>query len=102
MNIVTINVTKQIIKKEHKKMPTENSKNKPGVSQAAEPVKGNKKQKRTAKTAIMGVMMLLVIASIAYSTAIIVLGTEGYIPLIMVAPQAAFAVVALIMRFTKQ
>ena len=84
------------------------------------PVKGNnkkatkprKKAKKLTKAqresariernrVILGLGQLLVVISIAYSTAVIVLGTEGYIPLVMIAPQAVLAVVITSKHFTK-
>lgn len=53
------------------------------------------------KSATMGVMQLFVVASIAYSTAVIAMGTEGYVPLALVAPQALWAVCTLVKRFSK-
>jgi hypothetical protein len=50
---------------------------------------------------IVGLLLLFVVASIAYSTSVIVMGTTGPIPLIMVAPQALFALYTLVKRFTK-
>lgn len=50
---------------------------------------------------IMGIMQLFVVASIAYSTAVIAMGTEGYIPLALVVPQALWAICTLVKRFSK-
>jgi len=50
---------------------------------------------------IIGVLLLFVVASIAYTTTVIAMGTEGYVPLILAAPQAIFGVVVLFKQFTK-
>lgn len=55
---------------------------------------------KNVKQGIMGIVQLIVVASIAYSTAVIVLGTEGYIAKALVVPQALWAVCLLIKRFT--
>jgi len=60
-----------------------------------------KKSKRNHRNGIIGVMQLFAVASIAYSTVVIGMGTEGYIPLIMVAPQAILAVAIAIHKFAK-
>lgn len=50
---------------------------------------------------ILGIAIALVIVSIAYSTAVILLGTKGLTPKIMLAPQVAFGVIVLGMAFSK-
>lgn len=60
-----------------------------------------KKQDSAFKSAIMGICLLLAVISIAYSTAVIALGTEGITPLIMIAPQAILALGIAIRQFTK-
>lgn len=50
---------------------------------------------------IIGILLLLAVASIGYSTVVIVMGTSGVVPVIMVVPQAILGVVILIMKFTK-
>jgi len=62
-----------------------------------------KVQKKTnsIKNYIIGIATLFVIASIAYSTVVIALGTQGLIPKILIVPQAIYAFVILIKRFTK-
>ncbi len=61
----------------------------------------NNNQNKTNKLngTIEGMAMLIVIASISYSTAVIALGTEGIVPLIMVAPQALFGLFVLAKKF---
>ena len=60
-----------------------------------------KVKKERSFSGIIGLLQLFVIASIAYSTAVIAMGTEGYIPLALVAPQTLWAVCTLVARFTK-
>lgn len=64
-------------------------------------VKTPKKSSGKFKNSIIGVMQLFAVASIAYSTVVIAIGTEGVVPLVMVAPQAVLAVVIAINKFTK-
>lgn len=64
-------------------------------------VKKPSARKTATKNSIMGVLLLFAVASIAYSTVVIVLGTEGYIPMILVAPQALLAVTIAINKFAK-
>lgn len=63
----------------------------------------NKKKTKSHKVSdiIVGVLLLFVVASIGYSTTVILMGTEGYIPAVLIAPQAVFAVIVLIKQFTK-
>lgn len=86
-------------------MAKKNTKEIEGVStEAPEKVAAKKsaKNKRSSiVAAIMGIGMLLSVISIAYSTTTIVLGTEGYVPLVMIAPQATLALAILTKRFTK-
>lgn len=63
--------------------------------------KPKNKQNSPFKSVIIGVGLLLAIISITYSTAVIALGTEGFTPLIMVAPQAILALSIAIKQFTK-
>lgn len=76
-----------------------------GVSTDA-PVKTS--AKKTAKNkvnttfaVIMGIGNLAVIASIAYSAAVIVLDTEGITPLILISPMVIFAIIKLVKQFIK-
>lgn len=50
---------------------------------------------------IMGVLQLFVVASISYSSYIVIMGTDGLIPKLLIAPQIAWATVILITKFTK-
>lgn len=65
-------------------------------TEADKPKKSNKK----AKKGIIGVLQLLAVASIAYSTTVIIIGTEGYIPMVLVAPQAILATAIAIKKFS--
>lgn len=51
--------------------------------------------------AIIGIGLALVVVSIAYSVVVILLGTEGLLPKIMLAPQAIFALIVLGVAFAK-
>jgi hypothetical protein len=64
-------------------------------------IKTSKKSKNNSKSVIIGILQLFAVASITYSTVVIAIGTEGYIPLVMVAPQAILALVLLINKFIK-
>lgn len=64
-------------------------------------IKTSKKSSGKFKNSIIGVMQLFAVASIAYSTVVIAIGTEGIIPLVMIAPQAILAVVIAINKFVK-
>lgn len=64
-------------------------------------IKTSKKSKNNSKSTIIGIMQLFAVASIAYSTVVIAIGTEGYLPLILVAPQAILAVAIAINKFSK-
>mgnify|MGYP006359308225 CR=1 FL=1 len=50
---------------------------------------------------LTGMLQLFVLASIGYSTYIVFLGTDGIAPKVMLIPQAVFAVVLAIQKFTK-
>jgi len=64
-------------------------------------VKPSTKSKKNYQSSIIGIMQLFAVASIAYSTVVIAIGTEGYLPLILVAPQAILAVAIAINKFSK-
>lgn len=69
------------------------------------------KQPKTAKKAksktsslkynIIGLALLLAVVSIGYSTTVILMGTDGLVPIVMVVPQSVLAVVILIWKFCK-
>lgn len=81
-----------VMKKQTKEAPKSN---------ANSDVKNTKKQSGSAVNGIIGLGMLFVIASIAYTTAVIWLGTEGYTSKVLTAPQVIFALIVLVKRFTK-
>ncbi len=64
--------------------------------------KSVKNQWNTTIVGIIGIGELLTIVSIAYSTTVIVLGTEGIVPIIMISPAVVFALVILIKKFIKK
>lgn len=57
------------------------------------------KQPKNLSGKIEGMLMLFVIGSISYTTTVIIIGTEGYIPLALTAPQAIFAAFVLAKNF---
>jgi len=59
------------------------------------------KKSKNVKQSILGIMQLIVVASIAYSSAVIVIGTDGYVAKALIVPQALWAVCTLIRHFTK-
>jgi hypothetical protein len=63
--------------------------------------KANKKVEKQSSFGILGIALLLVIVSIAYSSAVILLGTDGLTPKIMLAPQILFGVLVLGIAFYK-
>lgn len=68
--------------------------------QKAIKLEDKKSKKNKAGRNIMGVLQLFVVASIAYSTTVIAMGTEGYLPVALTVPQAVYAVIVLIKRFS--
>ena len=60
-----------------------------------------KKQKSSKLDGIMGVLQLFVVVSIAYSSYIVIAGTDGLTPKLLVIPQIMWAVIILVMKFTK-
>lgn len=50
---------------------------------------------------VWGILVLFVIASIAYSTYMVALGTQGLTPKVMLIPQTAFAVIVALYKFSK-
>lgn len=48
---------------------------------------------------VLGMLQVFVVVSIAYSTYIVALGTEGYTPKIMLIPQALYASILVIRKF---
>lgn len=62
--------------------------------------KPKKSKKNNLKQGTIGVLELFVVASAIYAIAVIAMGTEGYIPLVMVVPLALWVVFTLLKRFT--
>ena len=60
-----------------------------------------KKPSKNYKQSIIGITQLIIVASVAYSSMVIILGTDGYIGKVLIVPQALWAVCTLIKRFTK-
>jgi hypothetical protein len=60
----------------------------------------NNKKPRNFKP-VIGLAELVVVASIAFSTTVVILGTDGFVTAGLVAPQALWAVVTLIKRFAR-
>lgn len=58
-----------------------------------------KKERNFSK--ITGILQLFVLVSVAYSTYVVYLGTEGIAPKVMLVPQAIFAAVIAVQKFTK-
>lgn len=64
--------------------------------------KTNKSSKsKKFQSNIIGLLLLLAVASIGYSTTVIIMGTAGIVPVIMIVPQAILGVLILIWKFTK-
>lgn len=59
------------------------------------------KKSKNIKQGIMGIMQLIIVASVAYSSMVIILGTDGYIGKALIVPQALWAACTLIRHFTK-
>lgn len=53
------------------------------------------------RNAIIGMLLLLVVISVSYSSYVVYFGTTGLVPKIMLAPQVIFAVVVLVWKFNK-
>lgn len=85
------------------------NKNVEGVTPLATEKQAEKKTAKNSKpwyksgwvSAIIGVWLLMAVASIVYSSATIILGTEGIAPLILIAPQISLAIVIAIWKFIK-
>lgn len=61
--------------------------------------KGSKVEK--SKNVIIGIMQLFAVSSIAYSTVVIIIGTDGLLPVFLVTPQVLLAVTIAINKFSK-
>jgi len=61
----------------------------------------SKKKNIKLKATTQGILELFVVCSIAYSTTVIALGTEGYVSIALTAPAVLWAGLVLVRRFTK-
>lgn len=70
---------------------------------SAEGETAKKTTKKQAKKAngIIGLLLLLVVLSVAYSSYVVWFGTTGLVPKIMLAPQLIFAAAVLVWKFNK-
>lgn len=69
-------------------------------NEGAAPTKAAKKNGNKA-SGIIGLLLLIVVISIAYSTYVVWFGTTGLAPKIMLVPQTIFAAAVLIWKFNK-
>ena len=63
--------------------------------------KKNKKQIGGGLRSIIGVLLGLSVISIGYSTTVILMGTEGIVPIVMVIPQVGLALTIIIWKFCR-
>lgn len=63
--------------------------------------KAVKKPNKGAMSAIIGIGLLMAVVSIAYSSTIIIMGTEGILPLVFIAPQVILAGIIAVRQFIK-
>lgn len=59
------------------------------------------KTKGNKRNGIIGMLLLLVVMSVAYSSYVVWFGTTGLVPKIMLAPQMIFAAAVLVWKFNK-
>lgn len=59
------------------------------------------KAKKNINFNLVGLLQLFVLASIAYSTYVVYLGTDGIAPKVMLIPQALWATLLAVQKFTK-
>lgn len=60
------------------------------------------KKSRNIKADTIGILQLFVLASIAYSTYVVFLGTDGIAPKVMLIPQALWATLLAVQKFTSK
>lgn len=77
---------------------TKETQNRSDYPKQKEVVKANKPSKLNG---IMGVLQLFVVVSIAYSSYIVIAGTDGLVPKLLVAPQIMWVMIVLVTKFTK-
>lgn len=70
------------------------------TNEGAAPTKAAKKNGKKGN-GIIGLLLLIVVISIAYSTYVVWFGTTGLAAKIMLVPQTIFAAVVLIWKFNK-
>ena len=58
------------------------------------------KKSYNIKSNTVGILQLFVIASISYSTYVVALGVDGWIPKLMLVPQVLWAAMLLLQKFT--
>lgn len=71
------------------------------TNEAAAPKTKAAKNTKGMRNAIIGLLLLMVVTSIAYSSYVVWFGTTGVVPKIMLAPQMIFAAAVLIWKFNK-
>ena len=49
---------------------------------------------------IWGILVLFVVASISYTSYVVIAGTQGLVPKLMVIPQALFAIIIALYKFS--
>jgi hypothetical protein len=62
---------------------------------------GEKPAKKRISYNVVGLLQIFVVVSIAYSTYIVALGTQGYAPKIMLVPQTLYAGLLFVNKFSK-
>lgn len=102
INVLTIkdacaNIKAWLNKRKGKTTMLKNNKNK---AEATTVKKVANKQGNKAN-GIIGLLLLVVVLSIAYSTYVVWFGTTGLVPKIMLAPQMIFAAAVLVWKFNK-
>jgi len=60
-----------------------------------------KNHKASVKSNIIGISLLLGVLSIGYSSAYIIMGTNGWVPIVLVAPQMLLGSVIAAIKFCK-
>ena len=60
-----------------------------------------KNKQNNSKASIIGVLSLFTVASIGYSSTVILIGVDGLVPKALIAPQMIYATIVLVKKFTK-
>jgi hypothetical protein len=79
-----------VIKRKEHTMANKNNGSKPA-----------KPAKKRISYNVVGLLQIFVVVSIAYSTYIVALGTEGYAPKVMLIPQTLYAALLFVNKFSK-